>query len=374
MDRSKPLWEIWVIEGLEDGQVALLQKTHHAAIDGMSSIKAMELLFDFEPQPRTVDAAPADFWEQTKPTNGRLLQAAYENLNRYWWEGVQRIPELARAGARLSRQMRGNRRQELMPLNAPKTRLNASVDAKRAFRNVGMSLPTLKMIAKSSGVKINDVMLAICGEGVARYLARHGEALDKSLIASCPVSLHKPGDGKIGNQVSSINISMKNEVSDLVERLQAIHQSANVAKETLANLGDAMPTDFGGFGMPAAFQAMARSMENGVFADLATQPPMNLVLSNVPGFRVPMYVAGARLVRQMPMSIVVHGGAVNLTVTSYLDRMDLGITVASKRVPDIDALREDLQAAYDQLVDTVLGAQEKESDEIDYEELAVAAA
>jgi len=374
MDRSKPLWEIWVIEGLANGQVALLQKTHHAAIDGMSSIKAAELLFDFEPQPRKVEPAPADFWKQTKPTNGRLLQAAYANLNRYWWESVQRIPEMMRASARLSRQLMGSWEQERIPTNAPKTRLNASIDAKRAFRNVRMSLPTLKAIAKQSGVKINDVMLAICGEGVARYLERHGEQLDRSLIASCPVSLHKAGDEKIGNQVSSINISMKNEVGDLVERLQAIHRSANVAKETMANLGDAIPTDFGGFGLPAAFQALARSMENGVFADMAPQIPTNLVLSNIPGFQVPMYVAGGRLVRQMPMSIVVHGSAINLTVLSYLDRMDLGITAASKRVPDIDALREDLQAAYERLVDTVLGSQDEEADQTDYEDFAVAAA
>ena len=237
-----------------------------------------------------------------------------------------------------------------------------------------MSLPTLKAIAKQSGVKINDVVLAICGDGVARYLERHGEALDQSLIASCPVSLHKPGDDKIGNQVSSINISMKNEVVDLVDRLRAIHRSANLAKETMANLGDAMPTDFGGFGLPAAFQALARSMENGTFADLAPQMPMNLVLSNVPGFRVPMYVAGARLVRQMPMSIVVHGSAINLTVMSYLDRMDLGITAASKRIPDIDALREDLHAAYERLVEAVLGRHEQQVDEPDYEDIAVAAA
>jgi hypothetical protein len=215
-------------------------------------------------------------------------------------------------------------------------------------------------------------MLAICGEGVTQYLERHGEKLDRSLVASCPVSLHKPGDETIGNQVSAINISMKTEVVDLTERLQAIHRSANVAKETLANLGDAMPTDFGGFGMPAALQAMARSMESGIFADLARDVPMNLVLSNVPGFPVPLYVAGGKLVRQMPMSIVVHGSAINLTVTSYVDRMDLGITVASKRVPDVDALSQDLQAAYEQLVETVLGSSDAE--QVDYEELAVAAA
>lgn len=369
MDRSKPLWEMWVIEGLANGQVAILQKTHHAAIDGVSSVKAAELMFDFTPQPRSVEPAPADFWTEKKTSSARLLRAAYRNLNRYWWEGVQRVPALLRASARLSTQLISSGEIEPLPVNGPRTRFNASIDENRAFTNVEMSLPTIKAIAKRQGVKINDVMLAICGEGLKRYLARHGETLDKSLIASCPVSLHKAGDDSIRNQVSAMNISMNTRVDDLGERLLAIHRSANAAKETLANLGDAMPTDFGGFGLPIAFQTLARSMQNGLFADVAPIMPMNVVVSNVPGFQVPVYVAGARLVRQMPMSIVVHGSAINLTVTSYLDRMDLGITAATRRVPDVDALKADLYAAYEALIAAVLGP----VDDTDYSDLAVAA-
>ncbi len=351
MDRSKPLWEMWVIDGLQNGQIAFLQKTHHACIDGMSSIKAAELLLDFEPIPREVEAAPADFWDQEQPTYARLLEQAFDNLSRYWWDGVRRYPALVQAAGRASQRLV----RERPPKSAPKTRLNSSIDAKRSFTNVEMSLSVLKAIAKTTGVKINDVVLAICGEGLSRYLERHGEPTSRSLVANCPVSLRKPGDESIRNQVGSMNVSMETHVADLFERLAAIHRSSDAAKAQMADMSDAMPTDFGGIGLPAMLQAFSQASESGIAADWAQEVPMNVVVSNVPGFSVPLYVAGAKLVGQMPMSIVVHGGAVNLTVTSYLDRMDLGITAASKRIPDIRDLKDDLTHAYDEFVDRILG-------------------
>ncbi|MCZ6658153.1 MAG: wax ester/triacylglycerol synthase family O-acyltransferase, partial [Gammaproteobacteria bacterium] len=362
MDRSKPLWEMWVIDGLQNGQIAFLQKTHHACIDGVSSIKAAELLLDFEPEPRQVEPAAADFWDQERPTYARLLEQSFNNLSRYWWEGVRRYPLLLQAASRASQRVR----REPQATSAPKTRFNVSIDAKRSFTNIEMSLSVLKAIAKTTGVKINDVVLAICGEGLSKYLARHGERTARSLVANCPVSLHKAGDESIRNQVGAMNVSMATDVADLVERLAAIHRSSNAAKAAMADLRDAMPTDFGGFGLPAVLQAFSRASESGIAADWAQAVPMNVVVSNVPGFSVPLYVAGARLVGQMPMSIVVHGGAVNLTVTSYLDRMDLGITAASKRIPDVYNLKDDLIDAYDELVERVLGSVDQD--------LAVAAA
>lgn len=368
MDRAKPLWQMWVFEGLADGRVALLQKTHHAAIDGMSSIKAMELLFDFAPEPRVVEPAPADFWETDDPSEAELVAGAYRNLARLYWDGVSRLPKLlGSASLTASRYLTGVR--ESMPLVAPKTRFNASIDGKRSFAQVSMSLSVAKFAAKAAGVKLNDLMLGICGEGLARYLADHGEAPRAALIANCPVSLHRPGDDAIGNQVSAMNVSMCNDVADIAERLQAIHQSANNAKAAIGDLRESLVMDFGTFGLPALIQQAAQLNANGVAADLAPQPPMNLVVSNVPGFQVPLYVAGAKLLSQMPMSIVVHGGAVNLTVTSYLDRLDLGITAATRRIPDIDHLVLRLQEAYDAFVARVVPDVGEEADE-----LAVAAA
>jgi WS/DGAT/MGAT family acyltransferase len=367
MDRKKPLWEFWVFEGLEDGRIALLQKTHHAAVDGMSSMKAAELLFDFTPEPRSVAPAPADFWDAPRHGQLELLLASYRNLGRYWWDGVARGPERVRSlSIAASRYLAGVR--EPLTGDAPKTRLNASVDPRRSFAEVRMSLSQVKTIARSAGVKLNDVVLAICGEGLSRYLSSHGDVPRRSLIASCPVSLHKPGDASIGNQVSAMNVSLATDVADLKQRLTAIHDSANNAKAAIGDVRGALSMDFGGFGLPAILQQAARLGGNGLLADGMLSAPMNLVVSNVPGFQVPLYVAGARLISQMPMSIVAHGAAVNLTVTSYLDRLDLGITAARRRVPDVDRLAAHLRQAYLDLLDRF------EPEQIDFEELAVAAA
>jgi WS/DGAT/MGAT family acyltransferase len=372
LDRSKPLWEIWVFEGLADGQVAIVQKTHHAAIDGMSSIKAAELLFDFTAVPRDVEPAPAGFWDEDKPSYAQHVEASVRNLSRYWWENVTRIPAMLRT-ARVTATSLLTSARDPMPMIGPKTRLNGSIDQRRAFAQVPFSLSTVKAIAKSRGVKVNDVALAICGEGMKRYLEAHGDKLSDSLIASCPVSLHKPGDDSISNQVSAMNISMCNDVDDYAERLSAIHESANNAKALMTEAGDAMPTDFGGLGLPAIMQQLARAGENGLAADLAPRVPMNLVVSNVPGFQVPLFVAGAKLISQMPMSIVMHGGAVNLTLTSYLDRLDLGITAATKRVPDVQLLADKLQAAYEDIAAAIIGSDAVKSQDSQVVALAQAA-
>lgn len=353
MDRRKPLWEMWVIEGLANGQVALLQKTHHAAIDGMSSIKAAELLFDFSDEPRAVEPAPDGFWDEDRPSTANLIAAALRNLNRYWWESMDRLPSTLQAINALNGQLLSGARKPLA-MNAAKTRFNGSIDGRRAFATVEMSLPRTKAAAKAAGVKLNDVMLAITGDGLARYLAAHGEAPTAPLLVNCPVSLHRPGDQSIGNQVGAINVSACNDVAEPKARLEAIHAAANNAKSTLADLRDAMVTDFGGFGMPALWQRLSQADGKGLAADLAPQVPTNLVLSNVPGFQIPLYVAGARLISQMPMSIVVHGSAVNLTVTSYVDRLDLGITVATRRIPDVELLRAKLEEAYEALLAALL--------------------
>ena len=355
LDRSKPLWQMWVIEGLGNGQIALLQKTHHACVDGASTIKAAELLFDLSPVPRKVQPAPDDFWEQDPPNESfELVRAAYENFGRKWLEGMQKVPTAFSATTKVTQDVVAGR-YELPPMRAPKTSLNASIDGRRSFSNAEMSLTVMKNIAKTARVKINDVVLLICGEGLKRYFFRHGESPLGSLIGNCPVSLHKPGDASIKNQVTAMNVDMATGIEDLGKRLQKIHLSANGSKGAVAAWDGAMPDDFAAFGMPAALQMISLLNQSGIAFDLMPAVTMNVVVSNVPGFQIPLYVAGAKLVWQMPMSIVVHGAAVNLTVTSYCDRMDLGVTAATKRVPDVDNLRDDLMAAYEALASAILG-------------------
>ena len=348
LDRSRPLWEMWVIEGLADGRLALLQKTHHACLDGASSVKAAELLFDFTQQPREVEEAPEDFWEQAPPARSDLWRSSISNVSNLFVENTARAGRAFRASLEVTSNL-AQGRFVAPPTTAPKTRLNGSIDHRRRFTNVPMSLSVLKRIAKAEGAKINDVVLLICGEGLKQYLGRYNETPRRSLIANCPVSRHAPDDKSIKNQVTAMNVDMATGISDLRERLAAIHESANGSKGTVAAFGEAMPTDFALFGMPSLIQTASWVNQYGLAMDLAPAAISNVVISNVPGFPVPLYIAGARLESQMPMSIVVHGAAVNFTVASYCDRMDLGITAATRRVPDVDNLRDDLLHAYDAL-------------------------
>lgn len=356
MDRNRPLWDIWVIDINEPGRVGLLQKTHHAAIDGVSGVRAAELLFDFTPVPREVEPAPEDFWQTPTSSPIDVWNQSLQSLARYWWDTFNRMPVLAQTMADLWQREFNNGftpRPTRTPLTAPRTRLNRAIDSGRAFARVDMSLPAIKALAKRFGVTINDVVLALSGEGLQRYFARHGEDLDEALIASCPVSLHKPGETAIRNRVSSINVSMANTAQDLVQRLLEVNASSNEAKANLADFRDVIPDDFGAPGLPLAMQQLAQAAQDGSAVELLPRMPMNLVLSNVPGFKETMYIAGARLLQQMPMSIVTHGAAVNLTVTSYTDQLFLGITAASRCVPDVDVLAACLEEACQDYLDLI---------------------
>ena len=346
MDRSRPLWACWVVEGLQDGQVAVIQKTHHACIDGMASVAALEVLNDATPVPRRVEPVPESFWSEPDVSAPNLMRATWENLTRYavdeWTHGRARIAARARAYQRMVQ----NAADRPQPLAAAKAPWNASIDARRSVAGVVMSLTKLKAIAKLTDATINDVVLAITADALNRYLERRGQPFAGAMIAGCPVSLRKPGDTRMNNQVTMMSVSLANDVKDPVERLRAIKASSKSAKTLLAELGDTVQTDFGGAFVPVQLSRLAQSQRDGTAADASTWTLMNVVVSNVPGVKVPLYCAGAKILGITPMSIVGHGGGLNVTVLSYCDRMDLGLTAATKVIPDLPSMRDDFRAAY----------------------------
>jgi WS/DGAT/MGAT family acyltransferase len=354
LDRSRPLWACWVVEGLQGGHVAVIQKIHHACIDGMASVAALEVLNDTTPTPRRVEPAPPGFWDESDVSAPNLLRATWENLARYafdeWTHGRARFAARTRAFQRMAQNV-GDR----PPWVAAKAPWNASIDARRSVAGVVMSLAKLKAIAKAAGVTINDVVLCITAEALNRYVERGGQRFAGAMIAGCPVSLRKPGDTRMNNQVTMMSVSLANE-EDPVERLRAISRSSKSAKQLLAELGDTVQTDFGGAFVPVQLSRLAQEQRDGSAADAATWTLMNVVVSNVPGVKMPLYSAGAAIVGITPMSIVSHGGGLNVTVMSYCDRMDLGLTAAAKVIPDLPKMRDDFRAAYASL-DVVLGSQ-----------------
>ena len=362
LDREKPLWKAWVIDGLDSGLVAVFTKTHHACIDGMASIAMAETLGDLEPEIRDVEPPGEDFWRNDDTSYARLMLESWANLTRYRIDQWSRWPAQVRANVRATQRYWQDAEQRGAMTLAPKAPWNAAIDAKRSFAGTHMSLSRLKQIGKAVGVKINDVVLGLTAEALNRYLERQGAALDGPMVSGCPVSLRKPGDTSMNNQVTMMAVSIENHIADPIERLKSIHEASNAAKGMLAEMSEVTTTDFGGPFVPAMLTAAAQAEEAGTAADNVQQVPINLVVSNVPGLQVPLYWAGARVVANQPMSIVAHGGGLNVTVMSYMDRMDLGLTAARNVVPDVDALRDDFVAAYEHLQQVVLGEQAVDDD------------
>ncbi len=351
MRRDRPLWQYWLIDGLADGSVALLNKVHHACIDGMAGTAALYALGDTQPEPRAVAPRPAGFEHAERVDHGALLLDSLQNLTRYAIEQWTRLPSRVEAVARvIQRSAQRGESGHAAPITAPAAPWNRAIDSGRAFASTHMSLPLMKQLAKAADAKINDVVLAVTAEALNRYLERHGISHDADMLAGCPVSLRKPGDSSMNNQVTMVGISMHNRVADPLARIRAVHAASEQAKSLLAAGEGAVQTDFGAPFLPAMLTALARATASGFGMDWLTQTPVNVVVSNVPGPRETMWIAGARMTGYAPISIISHGAGLNVTVCSYVDRMEFGLTASSRLIGDVDLLRDELEAAWDAFV------------------------
>ena len=355
LDRTRPMWMFYVIYGLADNKIAYYFKSHHSCLDGMAGQIAYETLFDTTPTPRAVAPAPADFYKVQRISTLDMWLASWANITSSGvehalnWQGqIQALRNVARRAANSTSSLAA----ALRP--APKTSLNVNIDAARTYAVGSISLTDVKAIGARTGTKVNDVFLAVCGGGLRRYLERRNELPATSLIAGCPVSLRKPGDTSMSNQVTMMQVSLETTMRDPMLRLLAIRDAAEQAKGLVADLAPASGPDFATWGMPAAIAAMSRFADaTGITASMPL--PINVVVSNVPGPRKTMYSNGAKMLTHFPVSIPVHGNGANITVQSYVDRLDFSLTAGARALPDAGILRDDLLAAFAELRTRVLG-------------------
>ncbi|MEM7221006.1 MAG: wax ester/triacylglycerol synthase family O-acyltransferase [Pseudomonadota bacterium] len=352
LDRRRPLWEFWVIDGLaEADQVALVTKVHHACVDGVSGNLIYHLIGDPTAEIRTLEPEPKGFWDAEPVNYADLMRESWFNLARYSVDGWTSLPRVMRGALRgVTQQLSNNR----YPTSAPKVGWNAPIDGKRAMAGAEISLAEVKAIAKASGVKLNDVVLALTAGALNRYLDRRGELPHRPLIAGCPVSLRDPSDTTLNNQVGMMMVSLENHIGDAMARMQAVREASLSAKALLAAQRDAISSDFGAAFLPALFAGSAQANRGGEYMHLTPEVPCNLVLSNVPGLQAPLYYAGARALTQRPLSIVVHGGGLNVTVVSFGDQLQIGLTAAARVMPDVDVLAADFVAAFAEMKLTLL--------------------
>ncbi|MDM0077421.1 wax ester/triacylglycerol synthase family O-acyltransferase [Variovorax sp. J2P1-59] len=346
LDRSRPLWEFFVIDGLQGGGVALYSKLHHAGIDGQAGAAFAEAIMDLTPEPRVIKA-PRQMARRNRYQLGvaELAGAALTNTLQQYVKLVKTFPDMARAVKSLVVPQPTNKAGSLwkLPKNlnllGPRTPLNVAITNQRAYAVRSIPLAEVKLIGKRLGASLNDVVLGLCAGALRHYLSDHGKLPKKPLTAAIPVTLREPGDTTSNNQVSMTVMTLATDVADPIERIKAIAESSAAAKSLMGNIKAAIPTDFPSFGAPWLMSGLASMYGRSRFAD-RLPPVANVVISNVPGAPVPLYFAGAKLLTYYPVSIPSHGMALNMTVQSYNGMLDFGLIACRRAVPDVDDIAD----------------------------------
>lgn len=355
LDRERPLWQFVVIEGLASGHVALYSRIHHAVLDGQGGVALAQALLDLEPGPAPRRARGAAPEPARAPKRADIARTALRANVQQLVKLFRAVPPVVRLAseARDGRSVLDSVRQGLGRLRdsviiAPRTPFNRQVSEQRSFAAASLSLESVKRIARATGASLNDVVMAICAGALRRHLAARGELPAKALVAAMPVSLRAGGDGEINNQVSMVQCPLATDIEDPLGRLQAIRAATGSIKQRVALARGLIPTDFPGLAAPLWASGLSRLWARGRVAERL--PPLaNLVISNVPGPPVPLYLAGARVAEYYPVSIVTHGLGLNITVQSYAGRLEFGLTACRDALPRPDTLARGLHSALHEL-------------------------
>ena len=347
LDRTRPLWEMWFIEGLEGGRFATLTKVHHAAIDGASGSEITVALFDLTPE--VAEHPPPDEpWTPDKvPSELEMLAYATQSLARQPLRVLRALRRTGKAALEVrSLTKRPGSGLAPLPFTAPSTSINGAITPARSIAVSSLSLSEVKRVKNAFGATVNDVVLALCAGALRRYFDVKGEVVDGPLLAMVPVSVRAEDQRKdMGNQVSSMFTSLATDVDDPVERLAAIHEGMKGAKEQHRAIGADTLTDWAEFAAPAVFGRAMRLYARMGLAD-RHRPVFNLTISNVPGPPFPLYSAGAKLDANYPLGPIFDGAALNITVMSLEDSLDFGIMTCPDVVDDVwvisDGLAESL--------------------------------
>jgi diacylglycerol O-acyltransferase len=361
LDRTRPLWEVYVIEGLKGGTTAMLTKIHHAVIDGMSGAEIMGLLLDLAPEGRELPEESQDGdGNAGRPSTAGMLARGLLGVPRYPVRALRSLPRavpnidetpfgvLPGAGtvSRLTGRLLGSDRTRA-GLKAPKTRFSGRVSPHRRFAFGKIALEEVKAVKNAHGVTVNDVIVSICAGAVRRWLEENDDLPDEPLIAQIPVSVRTSDQmGTYGNRIMLMSAPLFTNEPDPVARLQLHHEALSDMKERHKALPAELLQDANHFIPPAVFSRAARA----TFA-LSTsvgRPTWNLVISNVPGPQFPLYLAGAKLLANYPVSVITDGMGLNITVMSYDGDCDFGIVADREQMPDVsclmDWLRDELDA------------------------------
>ncbi|MDT5091084.1 MAG: diacylglycerol O-acyltransferase / wax synthase [Mycobacterium sp.] len=334
LDRHRPLWETHLVEGLDDGRYALYNKIHHSLIDGVSAQRLMQRSMTPDPDDDEV-RVPWELKPGRRKASGRGRSPIEALTN-----AVGSAAALAPSTLSLIRD--GLFEQQLtLPFRAPKTMFNVRIGGARRAAAQSWSLDRFKRVKEAvGGVTVNDVILAMCSGALRAYLLDQNALPEAPLVAMVPVSLRKDGDDdRGGNMVGTILCNLATHLDDAGQRLEAIHESMRDNKNVFAELPQVQQ-----FALSACLTGgIALALVPGFVA--AAPPPFNIVISNVPGPREPMYWRGARLDGNYPLSIALDGQALNITMTNNGDNLDFGLVGCRRSVPHLQRLLGHLETS-----------------------------
>ncbi|MFI6496090.1 wax ester/triacylglycerol synthase family O-acyltransferase [Nonomuraea typhae] len=394
LDRTRPLWEMHLLSGLSGGRVAVYTKVHHAAIDGVSGAETLAALLDLTPEPRVVEVAPPPV-ERGPSLAGKLYGAAVRTAT----QPLRALGSLARmsteldavplAGAlpgsrqiaKAARFVAGDRRArpEVPSLHVPRTPFNGPISAERRVSFGSVPLKDVKQVAKAHGLSVNDVVMGVCAGALRAWLVERDALPEEPLIAAVPVAVRgttsagsgrgstngrsdtgnadstggsggaRGAGGVVGNRIAAMVAPIATDVADPHERLRATGAAMRAAKRRfvasssswLHDVSALLPAPVARLALPAAFRLAG-----------AAFPPINLIVSNVPGPQFPLYLCGARVLSYYPLSVLTDlTGGVNITCFSYDGMIDFGVVACPERLDDVWSLMRHLGAALEELLD-----------------------
>jgi len=352
LDRSRPLWEMHVVEGLEGGRVAVVSKVHHAAIDGVSGAEITVNLLDVVPE--TVVFPPPDPpWRPDRlPGDAEMVAHAMASLSRQPLRAVKAGRRTVELALNLRRR---NRLPDVTPppapFKAPKTSLNTMLTPHRRFATTQIGLDDMKRIKNALGGTVNDVVLAVCAGALRAWLADRGEQPDEDLVGFVPISVRAEDEkGTMGNRVSGMLVRLVTTIEDPVERLAAIREATRHAKDQDRAIEASRLSDWTEFAAPAVAARAARLASSLRVWDRLRRPLFTLVISNVPGPNLPLYFAGAKMLGIWPMGPITDGAGLNITVMSYLGNVNFGLIACREIAPDLADLARHIDGATAELL------------------------
>lgn len=358
LDRTHPLWQMVIVEGLNapeiapPGSFAMIYKVHHCAIDGASGAEIMSALLDFSPKPRKVKP-PKKAWKPERiPTSMELIARSYGarlgsplKVLSYLKNNISGVIDTA------AEVLKNKLQPPPFPFTAPPTPFNTDVSYHRIFRTTEMDISRIKAIKNATNTTVNDTMLAICAGGLRSYLLEKEALPEKPLVAMAPISVRsKTEKGAMGNKVSAMLVDLATNEADPQVRLQAIHKHASSAKKVTKGLSPEGLLDF----VPAELAALSARLYTRMHIPDRTNPVFNLVITNVPGPPMPLYMAGAKLVHHAAMAPLLDGLGLLLVIFSYAGKISLGAISCREIMPDLDKLMAYMQESLDELETSVI--------------------